>query len=393
MQFLGRDGEWTQKDTKESNNKTKTPSTKLEKMEPHIKDKGGLMDSIFSIFGESKPKSVQNEILLYDVNSCQYGRGLMWAILNGGVDYLETLGNGSDGEWTFGNHLNSKKVDDLKNCTNYKDLIEWASEQPVDKYDDRKMFSVKGAHSVDALAEKTCGEGWPFNPDVKAIKERETGNDIYLAARCTLKRDSWNPYGGSWNIKASKEGHSYGGDFIQLETGDSVKFMRDPYEFVGMQYKMGDVAVCLWDCTTNPTGKSMPSWEDLCLSHLNPGNLTPAPEFVSGKFTSFYAPIHNSMTSDVIGGNLGPYQIIGVGSGGHLQINFQNPLNFDASAIAMMVFRGSDPTPSSKAYEFYRLVDTEQGKEIRLNMMVEIKIRGITMFQMMVDQTHIKGSI
>ena len=342
--------------------------------------------SLFSSIFSSQPTHERGEILIYDSSKCQVARVLNWAILLGTTNYLKHQKQNVDGtNWSYRNDVSSAMGKDLDLSARYESLINWLMEQPVNHYHHQKMLNVKAATSAEALAEKTQEAGWPFQPDMSGIESHQTGNDMFVGACLILKRESWDYY----NIEASKENHKFGGHFIQLEKGNSVKFYRDKFGFLGMRYEMGNIQVVLWDCTTNPTGDSMPSWETLCLSHLHPDDLTPAPEIVSGQFSSFYAPVTNAATNALPGAQYGPWQVVGCGSGGHVQVNYQNPLNFEASAIAMISYRCGDPKPTSNSHKFYRYVNDQ----LKFNVMVEIQVRGITLVQMMVNETHVKGSI
>lgn len=342
--------------------------------------------SLFSSIFSSQPTHERGEILIYDCSKCQVARGLNWAILLGTTNYLKHQKQNVDGtNWMYRNDVSSAMGKDLDLSARYESLINWLMEQPVNHYHHQKMLNVKAATSAEALAEKTQEAGWPFQPDMEGIESHQTGNDMFVGACLILKRESWDDY----NIEAYKENHKFGGHFIQLEKGNCVKFYRDKFGFLGMKYEMGDIKVVLWDCTTNPTGDSMPSWETLCLSHLHPDDLTAAPEIVSGQFSSFYAPVTNAATNALPGAQYGPWQVVGCGSGGHVQVNYQNPLNFEASAIAMISYRCGDPKPTSNSHKFYRYVNDQ----LKFNVMVEIQVRGITLVQMMVNETHVKGSI
>ena len=349
-----------------------------------------LLTSFVSSIFSSQPTPECGEMLIYDSSKCQIARGLNWAILLGTTNYLKHQKKNVDGtNWVYRSDVSSAMGKDLDDgVAQYEGLIDWLMEKPVNRYDNRKMLDVKAATSAEALAEKTQEAGYPFQLDGKVmegIERYQTGNDMFVAACLILKRESWDDYG----IEASKVNHKFGGHFIQLEKGNNVKFYRDKFGFLGMKYEMGDIKVVLWDCTTNPTGEAMPSWETLCLSHLHPDDLTAAPEIVSGQFSSFYAPVTNAATNVLPGAQYGPWQVVGCGSGGHVQVNYQNPLNFEASAIAMMSYRCGAPKPTSNSHKFYRYVNDQ----LKFNVMVEIQVRGITLVQMMVNETHVEGSI
>lgn len=243
------------------------------------------------------------------------------------------------------------------------------------KFLDMGFFKIRATNTLEGkggLKEWLRQQNW--NLDISGINLNS--RDFLVAARSTINSLHWSNLQGNMQMEKKAQ---LGYNTMQIKNGKVYKDgLGNTLGIYFLDYRGNKLSVRITDLTYSSN-----SYEEVMINHRNDTGFTK----VEGASGFCFAPFKIKLTSSTMraiqGAELGGWQVIAVAGDGILQINHQQPCNYDLKTIALIHYRSF--SMSNNIPQMVNLFHESNGK-IRVTFLVELFLDGSEILAVMGNQ-------